>query len=324
MMRLTPHNDLRRMDIQLAVVILTHGVGDNVMGLLNHLSAETITLTNELIVVHNQSRPNETLTLSPYDKVRIVELTTNRGYVGGMNTGIELALQSKPEYVLILTHDVRITADEVQELYALMCDHNDLGVIGPVLCGLDNIPYSTGFVQGNRIQMKHRVPAGDIPAPIWSCAAIDGSAMMWRATVLEAVGGFDERFFMYCEDVDICARANKCGWNIAAATDVRVFSAPGKGHRRSAHAYLRTRNGLAYARTFGPAGLLAGLAECAVDLWQATPKPGGRRFRDKEARQVAAKYWRGTLFGVLDYFRGRWGPPPLSLLRDSDMQGTST
>jgi hypothetical protein len=65
------------------------------------------------------------------------------------------------------------------------------------------------------------------------------------------------------------------------------------------------------------------LAECAVGLWNATPKPGGQRFHDPEARQLAAKYWRGTMLGVLDYFRRRWGSPPPRMLRDSDIAATS-
>lgn len=317
------HDDVRRRDVQLAVVALTYGAGDKVTGLLGHLRTEALTATNELIVVHNPSRSNETLTLSLLDDVRVVELATNRGYVGGMNAGINLALQSNPEFVLLLTHDVRITARDVQTLHTLMCNHTDLGAIGPVLCGSDDAPYSAGFVRHNRIRMQHRVPVSDMPRPIWPCAALDGSAMMWRVTALEDVQGFDERFFMYFDDVDICTRAMRCGWRIAVATDLQAISAPGKSQRRSAHAYLRARNGLAYARTFGPTGLLAGLAECAVGLWHATPKPGGQRFHDPEARQLAVTYWRGTLLGVLDYFRGRWGPPPLLMLRDSDIAATS-
>lgn len=283
------NDDARARDIQLAVVCLTHGAGDRIVGLLDHLRAETITLTNELIVVHNQSHPNETLKLSPSNNVRIVELATNRAYVGGMNAGIDLALQSNPEFVLLLTHDVRITADDVQKLYTLMCDHTDLGAIGPVLCGSDDAPYSTGFVRSNRVRMQHRVPVVDMPRPIWPCAAIDGSVMMWRVSTLEEVRGFDDRFFMYFEDADICARATRRGWGIAVATDLQALSVPGKSDRRSAHAYLGARNGLAYARTFGLTGLLAGLAERAVGLWHVTPKPGGQRFHDPEDATARGK-----------------------------------
>ncbi len=318
------HGFARDKDIQLVIVCLTHGAGDNVVGLLNHLRAETIALTTQVIVVHNQSQPNETLTLPQFNDLRVVELPTNRGYVGGMNAGIDVAMQSKPEFVLLLTHDVRITADDVRKLYTLMCHHADLGALGPVLSDSDDVPYSAGFVRYNRVRMRHRIPTDDMPRPIWPCAAIDGSVMMWRASVLEEMSGFDERFFIYFEDVDICARATRRGSRIAVATDVQALSVPGKKDRRSVHAYLGARNGLAYARTFGRAGLVAGLGGCAAGLWHATPKPGGKRFHDHETRQLAARYWHATLLGVFDYFRGRWGPPPPSMLRDSDIRGTSS
>jgi N-acetylglucosaminyl-diphospho-decaprenol L-rhamnosyltransferase len=307
-------------DVQVAVVCLTHGAGDSVIGLLDHLQPESIALTHQVIVVHNQSAPNETLSVSPFEDVQVVELTTNRAYVGGMNAGIDLALRSNPEFVLLLTHDVRITADDVQKLYTLMCAYGDLAAIGPILCDSAQKPYSAGFVKSNRVRMEHRLPSDEMQGPIWPCAGIDGSAMMWRVSALQEVGRFDDRFFMYFEDVDICARATRHGWGIAVAADVQAVSVPGNSNRRMAHAYLKARNGLAYSRTFGPTGIFAGLAECVLNMLYAMPRPG--QFHDQNARALAARYWRGTLFGVLDYFRGRWGAPPAHILRDSDMKGS--
>jgi GT2 family glycosyltransferase len=239
-----------------------------------------------------------------------------------MNAGLALALRRTPKFVLLLTHDVRITAHDVQRLVSLLSEHPDIGAVGPMLCRPDNTPYSAGIVRSDRVGMGYRLPSEAMPRPLWHCAAIDGSVMMWRTSALERTGGFDERFFMYYEDVDICTRATRLGWGIAVATDLQAISAPGGGNRRSAHAYLRARNGLAYARSFGKGGLLGGLAHCGLGLWYATPKPGGARFADPEARKIAVAYWRGTLFGVIDYFRGRWGAPPPTMVRDSDIAAT--
>jgi GT2 family glycosyltransferase len=308
----------------LVIVMLAYGGGSQVTGLLRHLNVGMLSNPTEMIVVHNPDSRNAALALPEFDTVTVVALPDNRGYVGGMNAGIGLALKRNPEFVLLLTHDVRITADDIQRLSALMGEHPELGLVGPLLCGPDHVPYSAGFAQGNRLATTHRLPTGDMPRPIWPCVAIDGSVMLWRASALEAVQGFDKRFFMYFEDIDICARAARSGWRVAVASDLRAISARGGSQRRSAHAYLRARNGLAYARTFGTTGFLAGLAECAVGLWRETPKPGGSRFRDIRARRSAITFWRGTLFGVLDYFRGHWGPPPARILRDTDITSASS
>jgi N-acetylglucosaminyl-diphospho-decaprenol L-rhamnosyltransferase len=323
MTQIAPLADAQRQHPQLVIVVLTYGPGHDVSGLLEHLRAKTLRTSHELIVVHNPSRPGERLVSSPAGEVSVLELPSNSGYVGGMNAGIDLAFRRSPAFVLLLTHDVRITAQEVEQLESLLRDRPDLGALGPVLCRSDKTPYSAGVVRYDRVGMRYRLPPLEgMPRPLWSCAAIDGSVMMWRASALEQVGGFDERFFMYFEDVDICARATRLGWGIAVATDLHAISVPGGSHRRSAHAYLRARNGLAYARSYGGAGFLGGLAQCALGLWHATPKPGGSRFSQPEARKAAAAYWRGTLLGVVDYFRGRWGPPPPSILRDSDIAAT--
>jgi N-acetylglucosaminyl-diphospho-decaprenol L-rhamnosyltransferase len=322
MAHLDPFAEPRRQTPQLVIVALTYGPGGEVLGLVEHLRGQALATSHELIVVHNPSCPGETLVSSPLSDVRVLELPNNSGYVGGMNAGIQLALGRTPEFVLLLTHDVRITAHEVLRLERLLCEHPDLGAVGPVLCRSDGTPYSAGVIRYDRVGMCYRLPLQSMPRPLWLCAAIDGSVMMWRASALEQVGGFDERFFMYFEDVDICARATRSGWGIAVATESQASSAPGGGRRRSAHAYLRARNSLAYSRNFGRRGLLAGLAQCAVGLWYATPKPGGSRFRQPEAKAIAVAYWRGTLLGVVDYFRGRWGPPPATMLRDSDITAT--
>ena len=214
------------------MVILTYGASDKVTGLLDHLHAEAIDVPTELIVVHNPSRPGETLTLPVSADVRPLQLDTNLGYVGGMNAGIDLALSSDPEFVLLLTHDVRITAGAVQGLLALMYDHGDLGAVGPILRGPDDVPYSAGFVRHRGPRTPLRLPTEGMPRPIWPCAALDGSVMLWRAAALAEVRGFDERFFMYFDDVDICTRATRRGWRIAIATELQATSAPGKGNRR--------------------------------------------------------------------------------------------
>jgi GT2 family glycosyltransferase len=320
--RLHPDSGGSDGEVELMVAILAYGAAEKAVGLLSHLRPQAIPTVTETIVVHNPSSPGETLDSSQLDGSRVLQMAVNEGYVRGMNAGIELALQSEPTFVLLLTHDARIAADDVHALVALMREQPRLGVLGPVLCGPDRVAYSAGFMREKGIRMQHRLPGERIPRPVWPCAAIDGSVMLWRAAALREVGGFDERFFMYFDDVELCSRAVRRGWQIAVASDVRALSAPGKGSRSSAHAYLRARNGLAYARGFGPAGLLAGLAECAVGAWHATPKPGGRRFGDPQERRLAAAYWRGTTLGVFDYFRGRWGPPPPRVARDSDIAAT--
>ena len=269
-------------------------------------------------MVHNPDGSDDDLQLLEQSDVGVVELEDNLGYVGGMNTGIKLALEEQPRFVLLLTHEVRIDATAVQRLCALMRVYRRVAAMGPILAGPDG-PYSAGFVRDRGVRMRHRAPFDGMPGPVWPCVAIDGSAMLWRASTLAEVGGFDERFFMYFEDVDICMRARRSGWAVAVASGVLATSAPGGENRRKAHAYLRARNGLAYARSFGQKGLIAGLIECFAGLWFVTPKPGGRHIHDRRARQLAATYWHGTLSGVLDYYRSRWGPPPPPMLRDSDI-----
>jgi N-acetylglucosaminyl-diphospho-decaprenol L-rhamnosyltransferase len=309
---------------RLAIVVLTYGQDHAVVdAAIKHMYADGALAGSDLVIVHNPSQMGETIKPAAGARGRLVELESNRGYVGGMNAGIQVAQEREPDLVFLVTHDVRIAGSDVRGLCELMHGNCDLATIGPLLCTADGVAYSAGFVQRKGARMQHRRPSEHMTTRIWECAAVDGAAMMWRASALKDVQGFDERFFMYYEDVDICARARRCGWRVAVATGVLATSSLGKSNRRRAHAYLRARNGLAYARKEGTAGLAFGLAECARGLWQSTPKPGGQRIRDAGQRRSAATYWHGTLCGIRDYFRGRWGAPPPAMLLDSDIAATS-
>ena len=155
------------------MVILTYGASDKVTGLLDHLHAEAIDVPTELIVVHNPSRPGKTLTLPVSADVRPLQLDTNLGYVGGMNAGIDLALSSDPEFVLLLTHDVRITAGAVQGLLALMYDHGDVAssarsCAGLTMCSTPRASSGIGGPERRCGYLPRGCPARSGPARLWT------------------------------------------------------------------------------------------------------------------------------------------------------------
>ena len=80
------------------------------------------------------------------------------------------------------------------------------------------------------------------------CDWVDGGAMVLRREALERVGGFDERFFAYCEEAELCLRITRAGWRVGVLDGARAQQAPGGSSRPGAWSYLITRNGLAYAR----------------------------------------------------------------------------
>jgi hypothetical protein len=136
------------------------------------------------------------------------------------------------------------------------------------------------------------------------------------------VGRFDERLFGYAEESELCLRAMRAGWKVGVVTDARAEQVVGAPKRPGAYSYLMTRNGLNLAsKAVGWRGYLGSLGRALIQF-----AVHGRRLvdprRGPEAKAAARASIVGVCRGWVDYFRGRWGPPPDSLPGRGDVQGT--
>ena len=152
---------------------------------------------------------------------------------------------------------------------------------------------------------------------------IDGCAMAIRASVFDAIGGLNERFFGYCEESEFCLRASRAGWKVGVALDAMAEQAPGRTKRPGAHAYLLSRNGLEYARlASGPRGVATGLGRALYQMASDSRRILGAKAGRRSAATAAESYPRlvGTAWGIFDFARRRSGPPPPKLPGLGDYQ----
>jgi GT2 family glycosyltransferase len=165
----------------------------------------------------------------------------NVGYSGGMNAGIAVAMDKGAETVALLTHDCRINATELTTLAECVAADPTIGAAGPVLYSWESRElFSAGGCLGFR-DVGHQhipVPAGSVR----DCDWLDGSVLLLRTVALRQVGGFDERYFLYAEDVDLCVRLRRHGWRCVVVADASAFQEVGSASRRPAYSYLVTRN----------------------------------------------------------------------------------
>ena len=305
----------------LAAIILAYGDGTNCQSLLTDLAQHAGLDRSRLFVVHNPSRPGEVVRIPDGVCATVIENASNLGYAEGMNVGLGRALEMEPEWLLMVTHDVRIKARDIDLLCSALAADRRYAVVGPSLSSSEGEIFSCGMTRVGHGRMGHR-PASRQPGACqpWESESIDGSVMLWRASVLRQLGGFDRRFFMYIEDIELCSRAVRTGWKVGVVDSVTVRSVPGGKERRAAHAYLRTRNGLEHARSQGAQYLALEIGALVQDYWRHTPKPGGVRFGHAEHQSAARAFRRGATLGIIDFLRRRWGPPPTALLRESDIR----
>ena len=295
--------------IKLGVVVLTHADGAPSAELVRQLVAQGVT-GDAIVLVHNGVAVNG----CAHPGVHAIHPGRNLGYSAGMNTGIRHLLAQDASHVLVLTHDVRLAAGTISRLETAAAGAPTFGILAPELFRRPGEPFSYGGVvePGGRLRHLER-PAVAGTSSIGECDWADGAALLLNGRMLEQVGLFEERFFIYCEDADLALRGTQWGWRVGTVRHAVAFQAPGKRERPGAYAYLMTRNGLDYRhRVGGTRGVAAGAlgeGRAFVRLARAGVHPG----RPAEARRSARGELLARAWGVADFLRGRWGPPPRRL-----------
>jgi len=173
-----------------------------------------------------------------WQKINVVESGHNGGFGAGNNFAIQpaLKLDSPPEYIYILNSDAFPDPTAVK----LLVDHLDknpqTGIVGSFIHGTDNVPHTTAFrfptiysefESGIRLGivsklLKNYVVSTGIPEATRKVDWLAGASMMLRSSMLKEVGLFDEHFFLYFEETDLCKRASRKGWDTVYVLESKV------------------------------------------------------------------------------------------------------
>lgn len=242
--------------------------------------------------------------------LRLVTMDENRGFGAAVNRGV---LEVEGEYLLLANADVYFEPGAIDRLVAGLREHPDWAVAAPLLRN------PTGTVQESsfrfpglaqilidllpspewlrRSRLNGRYPAGLAMARDFEIDHPLGACMLVRREAFAAVGGFDEAYFLYAEEIDLCRRLRKAGWkagHIAGAAAVHVGGASTGDDREqmleqlyiSRVDYFRGHHGPAYA----VAARLAMAAGLVVSpLWSLIPRRGGLGLSARQALRLA---WR--------------------------------
>ncbi|HEY6918051.1 MAG TPA: glycosyltransferase family 2 protein [Tabrizicola sp.] len=171
-------------------------------------------------------------------RIRVVQSGHNGGFGSGNNVGIRLGLPEgvRPDYVYILNSDAFPAPDAIRLLLDYLVAHPKVGIAGSYIHGPDGEAHTTCFrfpsvaseFEGaartgpiSRL-LAHRAVAIGVPGTTGPVEWLAGASMMMREAVVRAVGGFDETFFLYFEETDLCRRAAEAGWPTHFVRESRV------------------------------------------------------------------------------------------------------
>jgi N-acetylglucosaminyl-diphospho-decaprenol L-rhamnosyltransferase len=154
----------------------------------------------------------------------------NLGFGRAANRGVAATSGYEP-YVLLLNPDTEVDPKAIGEMVAILNENLSVGVVGPQVINPDGTRYPSARSFPNLIDAAGHAFIGLItPNNPWSRRYLNpgkidwvsGTAMLLRRTAFDAVGGFDEDYFMYVEDVDLCWRLRKHAWSVAVADKALV------------------------------------------------------------------------------------------------------
>lgn len=188
-----------------------------------------------VLVVDSGSTDDTASVVSEYAPlgVRLQALGVNRGFGASANRGVSATTS---EFVFVANPDLMVEPECLKTLGSTIVENDRLAIVGPLVCDLDGTPYPSarsfpnlldavghGFLgliwQGNPWSRRYLRP----DRVDW----ISGTAMLVRRSAFESVGGFDESYYMYVEDVDLSWRLKAQGWKVALDRDAVVRHAIG-------------------------------------------------------------------------------------------------
>jgi len=232
-------------------------------------------VTYEIIVVDNASTDGSVqMVESVFPYVRIIRNETNTGFAFPNNQGLKLA---RGRHILLLNSDTEVMTGALERLVRYLDQHNSVGACGPRLLNPDGTLQRSCFsfpspwrhlsdmLDLARIFPRNRLFANQrdwfdhtrtLPVD-W----VMGAALVVRRDVLNEVGVLDERFTLYCNELDWCRRIHKAGWDVHFVHEAEVVHHCGATRRDEDRGFrLQSeflRNHFDYIRKhYGVAGLL--------------------------------------------------------------------
>lgn len=214
--------------MDLSIIILNYKSKEKTLRCIDSIKKDDLSgLAHEIIVVDNFSEENiENELLLKYPNINFIQSDKNLGMGGGNNLGIK---NSRGNYTLVLNPDVYVRRGTIKGLYNYINHREDVGLVAPKLLNPDGSVQDSCFRDYKfltplyrrtflgKFKKNHldnflmrdfdRLNTKEVD---W----IMGSCFLARRKILDEIGGFDERFFMYFEDTDLCRRLRKQGYRV--------------------------------------------------------------------------------------------------------------
>jgi len=212
--------------LDLSVIIVNFNTADFLDRCLSSVASQS-DVDSEVIVVDNCSRDGSQQFLrNKFPWVKLIANDQNLGFSRANNQALNIC---RGKLIYFLNPDTEVRPGVFRSMIDFMDSHPGVGLAGTRLVNPDGSPQSSVEIRypGQRhVRDELKGLKGDI-------AWVMGSSMIVRIEVLRGIDGFDEHFFLYGEDLDLCLRIRKSGWVIGYAPEAVVVHWGGQSERNN-------------------------------------------------------------------------------------------
>lgn len=248
-----------------SIVIITKDTRELLEGCLRSAGKDPSlkALGIETIIIDNASNDGtDSMVKQEFPDVTYIRNEVNAGFAAAVNRAGHVA---RGRYILLLNSDTLLIEGEAAKMIGIADSVDNLGVLGPQLVygdlsaqrSIAPVPQLKGELLPGSQRVKRNVPSGGVA----DVESLIGAAILIRKSAFDDVGGFDERFFFFLEETDLCMRLSRAGYRVVFCPGVRVIHLQGKTVRKnwvkgrieyniSLRKFIRKHHSRLYGRVF--------------------------------------------------------------------------
>lgn len=241
--------------IDVSIVLVSYNTVDLLAESLRRIKASSGTLTKEIIVVDNDSRDHSAdYVRAHHPECRLIENTVNVGFGRAANQALRWATG---RYILLVNTDAFVESDSIEKTVSHMDSRANCGILGVKLVSENGQLHSSAryfptpwniFLQRTGLQrfFKGVRMVDDMNwdhASVRQCDWVPGCYYLVRKAMIDQIGLFDPRYFLYYEEVDQCFAARKAGWDVLFYPDTKVVHIGGQSAKKFEGVEIITRSG---------------------------------------------------------------------------------
>jgi hypothetical protein len=211
---------------EVSIIIVSYNTKDLLGNCIQSVIAEE-DCNKEIFVVDNGSTDGSVAYLQKaFPMVFVVANGKNRGYAAANN---QVLHQCRGRYLFFLNPDTILSSGALKGIVSYMDSNPQVGVAGTKLIHPD------GTLQWSKSEryLEEDYTQGELSGLPGSIASVIGASMVARSDLVRKIGGFDEDFFLYGEDQDLCLRVRKCGFEIGYIDGIAVIHLGGQSERNA-------------------------------------------------------------------------------------------